>query len=100
MGDPNYSEEEMVVYDALDLLKRKAADYNDGIKREAYFPHGLLSYHQMLHTKVLRIQSLLQKKGEPNFEGIEDSLQDLLNYTIMALVYVKRTHPRTGTSDS
>src|SRR5210317_927118 len=92
--------ERRVVDKALALLERKSKDYNSGVPRDAYFPHGMLSYHQMLHTKVLRIQSLLNSKSKPNFESIEDSLEDLLNYTIMALVYVQGLNPRTRAGGS
>lgn len=78
-----------VINRALETLKAKGNDYNAMIAREDYFPHGLISYHQMLHIKVLRIQSLIQSDVKPNFEGIEDSLEDLLNYTIMALMFVR-----------
>lgn len=90
LNKPEYS----VVREAIELLERKSKDYNRGaISRERYFPHGLLSYHQMLHTKVLRLESLLQKPdSNPNFESIEDTLKDLLNYAIMTLQFIRNEH--------
>lgn len=67
-----------------DLREAKGADYNDVPGgRDAYFPYGHLSYAHMLHTKELRLQSLLRamSSGRPvNFEGILDTVQDLVNY--------------------
>ena len=74
------------VLDALELSERKAKDYDsDLIKREHYFPFGLQSYVTMLNMKTLRLISLLTNGREPQHESIEDSLKDLLNYTIFTL---------------
>jgi hypothetical protein len=86
MATKKLSKERVVVEKALALLESKAHDYNEGVSREDYFPWGMISYHQMLHTKVMRIQSIIRNKDTPNHEGLRDSLEDLLNYTIMALV--------------
>jgi len=68
---------------AVALRAKKGNDYNSGPTLHDYFPFGHLSYAQMLHVKMLRIHSLLAviaKGGKPNFEGISDTLEDLINY--------------------
>lgn len=66
------------------LREAKGKDYNDVPGgRDAYFPYGHFSYAHMLQTKNLRIQSLLaaMQKGRPvNFEGLYDTVKDLVNY--------------------
>lgn len=66
------------------LRESKGRDYNDVPGgRDAYFPFGHFSYAHMLHTKNLRIQSLLSamQKGRPvNHEGLYDTVRDLVNY--------------------
>ena len=66
------------------LREAKGKDYNDVPGgRDAYFPFGHLSYAHMIHTKELRLQSLLKamQTGRPvNFEGILDTVEDLINY--------------------
>jgi len=66
------------------LREAKGKDYNDVPGgRDAYFPFGHLSYAHMIHTKELRLQSLLKamQTGRPvNFEGILDTVEDLVNY--------------------
>lgn len=69
---------------AHELRLTKGEDYNNVPGgRDAYFPFGHASYVHMLDTKVLRLQSLTRHMGEgraPNFEGMGDSVVDLLNY--------------------
>lgn len=66
------------------LREAKGKDYNDVPGgRDAYFPFGHLSYAHMIHTKELRLQSLLkamQTDRQVNFEGILDTVEDLINY--------------------
>lgn len=66
------------------LRESKGRDYNDiPGGRDAYFPFGHFSYAHMLHTKNLRLQSLLSamQKGRPvNHEGLYDTVRDLVNY--------------------
>lgn len=67
--------------EAAALCQRKAEDYNGGtVSRDAYFPFGLVSYSQMIHTKSLRLVSLAQQGGAANFESARDTALDLINY--------------------
>lgn len=66
-----------------ELRRRKGQDYNSSVQLQDYFPMGHLSYFQMMHLKTKRAQSLIeviQSGGEPNFEGLRDTLLDALNY--------------------
>lgn len=82
------------VAEAQKLVLRKSADYNQAggagadpatADRDDYFPFGAMSYAQMIHVKAQRLNSLVLKAatsgGEPNFEGIRDTLLDLINYS-------------------
>lgn len=73
------------------LCIRKSQDYNQSdettnhhsVNRSAYFPFGLVSYAQMIHTKSQRFNSLAMNelKGRPtNFEGLHDTALDIINY--------------------
>jgi phosphoribosyl-ATP pyrophosphohydrolase len=66
------------------LRVAKGADYNNVEGgRNAYFPFGHFSHIHMLTTKVLRLQSLARSMADgkkPNFEGLRDSVKDLVNY--------------------
>jgi hypothetical protein len=75
---------------AAEIVAKKHEDYgNDEVGLAAYFPHGALSYHQMIHVKALRLGALAQSQEEPNFESIEDSLYDLINYAVFWLAAIK-----------
>ncbi len=69
---------------ASEIRRRKGEDYNgQQIEIKDYFPFGHFSYGQMIHLKSLRMISLVRLIGEgkePNFDGILDTLLDLVNY--------------------
>lgn len=74
---------------AMELKISKSKDYQgSGITEEQYFPYGDMSYHHMLNTKTLRIQSVMNQDST-NFESLEDSLIDLINYAAMWSAYIK-----------
>jgi hypothetical protein len=68
-----------ILLQCADLLKKKGQDYNNSVKREDYFLYGRKSYMTMIHIKYLRLKSLLEQDN-PNFESLEDTLKDLINY--------------------
>jgi len=80
-----------------ELVERKSQDYQSGpVKHAEYFVFGHKSFVQMLRTKVLRLTSLAHAEAAPNFEGIEDSVNDLLAYTVFYLDYLKPQHEDAG----
>lgn len=71
---------------AAQIVVKKHEDYgNDVLGLKSYFPFGLPSYAQMLHVKVQRLVSLAKSRQEPNFEGVQDTLYDLINYAVFTL---------------
>ena len=74
-----------VLADLAHLRARKSADYDDhGVQLADYFPFGFVSYVQMIWVKTLRLRSLVDKDSVN--EGVDDSLKDLINYAIFALM--------------
>ena len=74
-----------VLLEITQLRRRKGRDYNTSVQIPDYFPLGHQSYFQMIFIKTKRIQSLLEvmKEGrEANFEGLRDTVLDLLNYAV------------------
>lgn len=84
------------VAEAQLLVLRKSEDYNGtedpGAERDAYFPFGPLSYAQMIHTKALRFVSLARNADarKPNFEGLQDTALDLINYAAFYIDWASR----------
>ncbi|UTC27997.1 HAD superfamily hydrolase [Stenotrophomonas phage A1432] len=77
-----------------ELRETKGQDYNNVPGgREAYFPFGHQSYAHMIHTKNLRLQSLLNAMLDgrlPNYEGLYDTAKDLVNYGTYYAEWLKR----------
>lgn len=82
-----------ILKDAAALKERKSQDYQGGLYTEAdYFPYGSKSYAHMIHTKYLRMMSLLDKEftgDEVNFESLEDTLIDMINYAAMFAAFLE-----------
>ena len=78
-----------VFKEVTEIAIKKSQDYNNGngqpISRANYFPFGLLSYAQMLHTKSQRLNSLAQQDKAPNNESVRDTLLDMINYATFAI---------------
>lgn len=80
---------------AVVLVIRKHKDYNSGgDDLHGYFPFGDKSYVQMLHTKARRLVSLAQQDSTPNFESVQDTVLDLINYAVFYLEYMEANHAK------
>lgn len=79
------------------LYLKKSSDYNSDSKYalENYFPFGPVSYAQMIHTKSMRILSVTEKQlnGQvTNFESLQDSALDMINYSMFLADYCNKTN--------
>lgn len=74
------------------LSMAKSEDYNSETNRDDYFPFGDISYSQMIWTKGLRAMNIVKRamkgKGQ-NFEGIRDTLRDIINYATYWLEWLE-----------
>lgn len=88
--DPTQFEEDVrIIYDELmSVLLKKHRDY--GPRNIADAPGGALNGLRVrIHDKVARINNLIDKNREPNYESLEDSFRDLANYAIIALLVLR-----------
>jgi hypothetical protein len=77
-----------VLEECAELQLKKSNDYQNPhsrIRQADYYPRGAASILDVIHAKVLRMQSVLEAMENdpnytPNFESIEDSGKDLINY--------------------
>lgn len=81
-----------VFEECLGLAIRKSQDYGDpNPAKMTYFPFGDPSYVHMLYTKCQRLVSLTRQAmlhdKDPNFESLDDTLKDLINYAFFFAVY-------------
>ena len=83
--------------ECIDLQLRKGNDYQNPtsrIKQADYYPNGLLTLIDIVHAKKLRMDSVVAAMQNdpnyyPNFESIEDSAKDMINYCSFIVSYCR-----------
>lgn len=81
-----------VLQECIELQQLKSTDYqnpNSSIVQAMHYRRGIDTIHDMLHQKMLRAQSLLESGGAPNFETLEDTYKDIINYASFAVAYIR-----------
>lgn len=86
-----------VLQECIDLQTQKANDYqnpNSKVKQADYYPNGVMTLLDINHAKMLRMQSVVaamqhDPEYEPNFESIEDSAKDMINYCSFIVSYCR-----------
>lgn len=86
-----------VLQQAAEIQTRKSNDYqnpNSRIKQADYYPRGCASILDVMNGKILRIQSVMEAMENdpnyvPNFESMEDSAVDLINYASFFVAYMR-----------
>ena len=82
---------------AADVQTAKSDDYqnaNSRIKQADYYCRGCSTILDTMHAKVLRMQSVMEAmENDPNyaqnFESLEDTYKDLINYASFAVAYIR-----------
>ena len=95
-----------VLLEAAEIQNRKGKDYNGAetsVQQADYYTYGVYSLLDTVHAKYLRMMSVLEqmeKGGKENFESVEDSAIDLINYASFIVAYVRGEVPgQDGTKD-
>ena len=86
-----------VLQRAAEIQTQKSNDYQNPssrIRQAMYYPRGCATITDIMLGKVLRIQSVLEAMEQdpsytPNFESLEDSCVDLINYSSFFVAYMK-----------
>lgn len=86
-----------VLKDCIDLQLAKSRDYqnpNSSIRQSDYYPNGCSTILDIMHAKMLRLRSVMEAMQNdtnynPNFESLEDSAKDLINYASFFCSYAK-----------
>ena len=95
----NTRESLKVLQECADIQKRKSEDYQapvSSVTQADYYLFGVDSIYDMMHTKMLRIQSVLDKMRaghDANFESVEDSAKDLINYSSFLVSFLRHKIP-------
>jgi hypothetical protein len=90
-----------VLRECMELQLKKGRDYqnpNSTVVQADYYPSGIKTIHDILHAKMLRAKSVMEamesdpKYGQ-NFESLEDTYKDLINYASFAVSYIRGKIP-------
>jgi|TARA_R110000803_G_scaffold98917_1_gene166999 hypothetical protein len=82
----------IVLQECAELQAKKSEDYqnpNSQVKQAMHYRRGVDSIHDTMHGKMLRAQSLLESGQANNFESLEDTYKDLINYASFAVAYIR-----------
>ena len=82
----------LVLQECAELQSKKSEDYqnpNSQVKQAMHYRRGVDSIHDTMHGKMLRAQSLLESGDAANFESLEDTYKDLINYECFAVSYIR-----------
>lgn len=90
-----------VLRECAELQIKKSNDYQNPcsrIKQADYYPRGVASIMDIINAKVLRLWSVLEAMENdaeyaPNFESMEDSFKDLINYASFGAAYCRGKIP-------
>lgn len=77
-----------IVNEMYEIYKAKNADYGDSV-HDTFVKYGLLSFLVRMEDKISRLRSLTlkgKKEQRVKNESILDTLQDLANYAILAII--------------
>jgi hypothetical protein len=96
-----------VLQECAELQIKKSNDYqnpNSRIKQSDYYPRGCSTILDIMYGKVLRMYSVIEAMESddynPNFESLEDSAKDLINYSSFFVSYMRQgIEGQDGTKD-
>jgi hypothetical protein len=82
-----------VLHECADLQERKSNDYqnpNSRIVQADHYPRGCATILDMAYQKLIRMYSVMEAMeagGKTNFESLEDSAIDAINYLSFFVSY-------------
>ena len=81
-----------VLQECAELQTKKSQDYQSDestITQSMHYRRGVDTIHDIILGKVIRATSLLESGNNPNFESLEDSCIDLINYASFFASYMQ-----------
>lgn len=83
-----------VLDECKNMQIRKSQDYqnpNSNVTQAMHYRRGIDTIHDVIQGKVYRAQSLLEsnRADMANFESLEDTYMDLINYASFAVTYLR-----------
>jgi hypothetical protein len=84
-----------ILIEAAELQERKGQDYQNPLSRvrqSDHYPRGVYTILDTINGKMLRMYSVLEtmeQGGKVNFESVEDSAIDMINYASFLVAYMR-----------
>jgi hypothetical protein len=84
-----------ILLEAAELQERKGQDYQNPLSRVRqadHYPRGVYTILDTINGKMLRMYSVLEtmeQGGKINFESVEDSAIDMINYASFLVAYMR-----------
>ena len=84
-----------ILLEAAALQERKGQDYQNPLSRVRqadHYPRGVYTILDTINGKMLRMYSVLETMesgGKVNFESVEDSAIDMINYASFLVAYMR-----------
>lgn len=86
-----------VLNEAIEVQIKKGNDYqnpNSRVRQAMYYPRGCATLLDTMQAKILRMQSVLEAMEldpdfDPNFESLDDSCIDIINYASFFAAYMR-----------
>lgn len=81
-----------VLQECAELQSRKSQDYQSdtsNVLQAQHYRRGIDTIHDILIGKITRATSLLESGNTPNFESLEDTYKDMINYASFAVSYMR-----------
>lgn len=74
-----------------EIYKTKNADYGDSVS-ETYQKYGMVSFLVRMQDKLNRVHTLTKQEAKVQNEKIEDTLLDLANYALLAILELQNNN--------
>lgn len=75
------------------LLVKKSKDYQNpssNVKQAMHYRRGIDTLHDTLQGKLYRAQSLIESGENANFESLEDTYKDIVNYAAFCVAWLRK----------
>ena len=81
-----------VLQECAQMQTKKSADYQSdksSVLQAMHYRRGVDTIHDIIVGKLMRATSLLESGNNPNYESMEDTYKDMINYCSFAVAYMR-----------
>lgn len=81
-----------ILKECVELQLKKSNDYQNAeskVTQAMHYRRGVDTIHDVLISKIMRATSLLESGNKPNYESLEDTYKDLINYASFAISFMR-----------